>query len=253
MSLKRHIKRVLGQWGYDVRRIRKLPPGRFELGREPFVDMRNLVSTERPVIFDVGANVGQTIANFRAHFGQPTIHAFEPSADAFAELMRRYGGMPSIYPNNLALGARSGSMTYFENEAGAEMNSLLEPQPDSWGGGHVKVKRQIAVATVDDYCRDRKIERIDILKTDVQGFDFEVVKGAEGMIRNKAIQLVYMEILFSDMYKGQARLDEIYGFLADRGFALVTFYPFCYWQNRATWTDALFVHPDYKAPQGRPH
>ena len=41
-------------------------------------------------------------------------------------------------------------------------------------------------------------------------------------------------------------MDEIYGFLADRGFALVSFYRFFYQNQRAGWADALFVHPEFQ-------
>src|SRR5207253_4668851 len=97
------------------------------------------------------------------------------------------------------------------------------------------------VRTIDSYCAERGITIIDILKSDTQGFDLEVIKGAARLLEQRRIQLIYMEITFSDMYKGLPRFDEIYGFLADRGFALVSFYDFYYQHGRAGWTDALFV------------
>jgi hypothetical protein len=44
------------------------------------------------------------------------------------------------------------------------------------------------------------------------------------------------------MYKGLPRFDEIYAFLADRRFALVSSYDFYYQHGRAGWTDALFIN-----------
>lgn len=61
------------------------------------------------------------------------------------------------------------------------------------------------------------------------------------MIEQRAVHFIYTEITFSDMYRGLPRFDEIYAFLADRGFALVSFYDFYYQHDRAGWTDALFV------------
>ena len=98
-----------------------------------------------------------------------------------------------------------------------------------------------AVTTIDDYCTTRGIDRIDILKSDTQGFDLDVIKGARRMIERRAIGLIFMEITFSDMYKGSPRFDEIYAYLADRRFALVSFYDFYYQHGRAGWTDALFI------------
>jgi FkbM family methyltransferase len=248
MGLRGGISRLLSHLGYEVRRIRAPQTDAHRLGQDPFADLWHLAGQqERPVIFDVGANTGQTILKLRERFSRPIIHAFEPGPEPFAELAQRTSGTSDLHLNNVALGARAGVMPYFESAASSAMNSLLEPRPEGWGGGCVKEQRKVAVTTLDDYCRERKVDRIDILKTDTQGYDFEVIKGGAGMIARRAVQLIYMEILFSDMYRGQARLDEIYGYLADQGFVLVTFYPFYYWGNKASWTEALFVHPGYSA------
>jgi hypothetical protein len=52
---------------------------------------------------------------------------------------------------------------------------------------------------------------------------------------------VFMEITFSDMYKGLPRLDELYRFMIERGFRLVAFYDFHYQNNRLGWCDGLFA------------
>jgi FkbM family methyltransferase len=218
--------------------IRFVPP----LGYDAFADMRKLAAESRPLVFDVGANRGQTIERFRKHFAQPIIHAFEPGGDTFAELQRRTAGIADLHLNNVALGSRSESRTFFDSDD-TEMSSLLEPSADAWG--EIKSKYPVDVLTLDDYCAARSIDRIDVLKTDTQGFDLDVIKGAQRMIEKRAIHLICTEIIFSDMYKGSPRFDEIYGFLADRGFALVAFYDFYFRHDRASWTDALFIQPSY--------
>lgn len=252
MDIKTKVNALLGRFGYRIDRLHPDtdPPGveRTILGVDPFRDMRALIPADRsPVIFDVGANRGQTIANFRRSFGQSVIHAFEPGPEAFAELESNAGVLPAVTLNNIALGSRSGEAQLFESAAGTPMNSLLRPRPEGWGGGAVKGTVPVPVSTVDEYCREHGVDRIDILKTDTQGYDLEVIRGAAAMIEACAVHLIYMEIIFSDMYQGLPRMDEIYGFLADRGFVLVSFYRFSYWDNRASWTDGLFVHPEYRS------
>jgi FkbM family methyltransferase len=246
MNLKKGINAVLRRFGYQLQRVGGEPA---TFGVDPMHDMCVLnTAGDQPVIFDVGANVGQSIENFRRQFLAPVIHSFEPSPQAFAELRRRASGLPDVILNNLALGARPGNATFFESEAGTPMSSLLQPGTECWGGGGVRETLQVQVTSVDEYCHQRGIKLIDILKIDTQGYDFEVIKGAETMIRNRAIHLIHMEIIFCDMYKGLPRMDEIYAFLADRGFVLVTFYPFCYWGNKASWTEGLFMHPGFQRP-----
>jgi FkbM family methyltransferase len=225
--VRRLGKQLLRRMGIDIRFIPKL-------GFDAYDDMRELVAAERPVLFDVGANRGQTIEKFRKTFAHPVIHAFEPGRDTFAELQRRMADIPDLHLNAVALGARAESRTFFDTDP-PDMSSLLEQSRDAWG--EVKGKYPVTVTTVDDYCAAHGIERIDVLKSDTQGFDLDVLKGA----RRTGIHLIFMEITFSDMYKGSPRFDEIYAYLADRGFALVSFYDFYYQRGRAGWTDALFV------------
>ena len=62
------------------------------------------------------------------------------------------------------------------------------------------------------------------------------------MLSSGRVRLIFLEIIFSEMYSGLPSLDEIYRHLCDRGFGLVTFYKFYYQHNRAGWTDALFAY-----------
>lgn len=229
--IRRLGKTVLRTLGIDIRFIP-------DLGFDAYDDMRKIVGNDRPVIFDVGANRGQTIERIRKTFGRPVIHAFEPGRDTFAELERRTRGTPDLHLNRLALGQRAESRTFFDTDP-PDMSSLLEQSVDAWG--KIKDTYPVQLTTADDYCAAQGIERIDILKSDTQGFDLDVLKGAHGMIDRRAIKLILMEITFSDMYKGSPRFDEIYSWLTDRRFALVSFYDFYYQHGRAGWTDALFV------------
>jgi FkbM family methyltransferase len=231
MGIRRVGKKVLREFGIDIRFIP-------ETGFDAFDDMRKRVAGDRPTIFDVGANRGQTIERFCKAFARPVIHAFEPGRDTFAELGRRMAGTPDLHLNNVALGERAESRTLYDTDP-PDMTSLLEQSVDAWG--KVRATYPVEVVTLDDYCASRGIERIEIVKSDTQGFDLAVIKGAQGMIERRAIGMIFMEITFSDMYKGSPRFDETYAFLVDRGFALVSFYDFYYQHGRAGWTDALFI------------
>jgi hypothetical protein len=62
------------------------------------------------------------------------------------------------------------------------------------------------------------------------------------MIVAGKIRLLYFEIIFSDMYKNVPRFSEVYDFLLDHGFVLVSLYEFHYQKGLAGWTDGLFMH-----------
>jgi FkbM family methyltransferase len=225
------VKKAFRAAGIDIRFVP-------ELGFDAFIDMQKLAATPSPLVFDVGANRGQTIERFRRHFERPVIHAFEPGRDAFAELQRRCAGMPDVVLNNVALGPRRESRMFLDNDHD-DMSSFLEPSVTAWG--EITGRYPVEVVTLDDYCESHAIERIDILKIDTQGFDLQVLHGAQRLMRESAIHLIFTEVIFSEMYKGLPRFDETYAFLADRGFAFVSFYDFYYQHDRASWTDALLI------------
>lgn len=231
------IRRLLRNLGYDIHKI--------QVGRDPFRDMQRLVGRQRaPVIFDVGANVGDTIESFRAAMTQAKIHAFEPGPETFRRLQERCSAMPNLVLNGVAMGAASGAAEFVEH-TDPTMSSFLEPGRDSWG--EIKRRIQVKVNTVDEYCQQNGIDSIDILKLDTQAFDVEVLKGANRLLSDHRIHLIYMEIIFSELYQGQPRLDEIFRFLADREFALVGLYNFHYPNELLGWADALFVNRQFRS------
>ena len=232
--MKNTVKRVIHNLGYTVRRI---PP----TGGDPFVDMRRLAPA-KALIFDVGANRGQSIENFRRYFDDPEIHSFEPGELAFRDIKAFASRISNVTVVNVGLGAQRGPKMFIENEQ-SELSSFLEPGSAAWGSV-VRRRHSIELDTIDNYCERAQISHIDILKSDTQGYDLEVLKGARRMLSEKRIRLVYIEVIFSEMYEGCPRFDETFGFLADHGFTLVSFYEMHYQSDMLSWTDALFICKD---------
>jgi len=144
------------------------------------------------VIFDIGANVGLFAQGAVAAHPAALIHAFEPVSKTYEKLKAGVAGFPRIHPHQLALGAASGNARmYLRSESQwnslAAANNLPTPEGDS---------EIITQTTVDAFCEARQITRIDLLKTDTEGFDYEVLNGARGMLENSRIRAVYSEVTF---------------------------------------------------------
>src|SRR5262249_52326300 len=131
--------------------------------------------------------------------------------------------MTKTYLNPFALGATEEVRTLSEYTA-SDMSSLLPRGPENWID--VVSSSDVKLSTIDRYCADKKIERIDLLKSDTQGFELEVLKGARRMLEERRVGAIYVEITFARLYDNLPRLDEIYAFITGHGFDLVSFYKF---------------------------
>ena len=244
--IKKTIRRLVRRCGFDIRCRRN------GIGIDPFADMQLFLKGQKePVIFDVGANVGQSVDRFREAFPAPTIHSFEPSPSTYETLKTHCYELPGVRTWNYGVGSRNTTLAFQENEH-SNMSSFLTPSEFCWG----KVVRttDVQVVTLDSFSREQKTEFIHILKSDTQGYDFEVFKGASELMKENRIGLIYFEFIFSDMYKDLPPFHDVFGYLSENGFALVTLYDSHFQKELVSWTDALFINRDYnlkRVEQGR--
>ena len=231
--MRRLARKILAHYGYSISRR---PQG---IGADPFADMSKLVGTPRPLIFDVGANVGQSVQFFRSWFPKAEIHSFEPSPTTFELLKHNVSGDRGARVWNYGLGSQNAELEFLENSL-PECSSFLPPGQSAWGA--VMQKTVVPVRTVDDFCAEHRIEKIDILKIDTQGYELEVLKGAERMCRAGVVSLVFCEMLIAEIYAGAASFGQLFDFLLSQGFLLVSFYDISYDKGLAGWMDGLFIH-----------
>lgn len=171
-------------------------------------------------ILDVGANVGQFAIVAAALAPGARIHSFEPIGSCYERLEAIGRAYPAITPHNYALGASSG-MTEINVSAYVGSSSILafaEAQERIYPGTSVARREQIQVHTLAEIADALPVEGRTLLKLDVQGFELEVLKGAEPVLSR--VGHVYLEGSFVELYEGQALAGEIVAWLAQRGLCL---------------------------------
>ena len=146
-------------------------------------------------IFDVGANKGQFL-NFAVECLQSndyTIHCFEPSHTTFRILSQHSPiGDKRIILNNMGLGREQGQMTLHYDTPGSELASLTKRKL-----AHFRIdfdeSETVKIDTVDNYCLLNQIERIHLLKIDVEGHELDVLAGAKCMFDKRAVDIATFE------------------------------------------------------------
>lgn len=200
------------------------------------------------MVFDVGANVGQTALEFHHHFPQATIHSFEPFEEACGDLEQQTRGNANIVVHQVALGSADGVVTLYLNQASVT-NSLL-PNADQLAGYSPEGwtaplgRTEVPIRRLDSFCQETGIDHIDVLKIDTQGYEARVLEGAGTMLAPDTIGAVYLEVLFVPMYQDQSNFHDVYSLLAGRGYKLYDLFEKVYDRQRGLrWANALFVPP----------
>jgi len=219
--------------------------------KEEYRDQRLLLKESSVgTIFDVGAHIGESAIKYSRLFPSSKIYSFEPLPESFRILQSRFKNSPRVIPIQAAVSNSEGIQQLFSNVDSAT-NSLLPitseaaQWADAPGSIQLNQKVEVKTVTVDGFCRDRNIERVAILKMDIQGSELLALNGATGSLRERAISLILCEMLFVPLYEGQAQFYQVCAFLESFGYSLYGLYNFAYsGGGQLKWCDGLFVSPD---------
>jgi FkbM family methyltransferase len=151
------------------------------------------IADERKVIIDAGANIGEfTAAALKALGERGVVHAFEPAKAIFEQLRARFAGNQCVVLNNCALGGELEKRDLYGTPEDAGMASLVRRDLKHLGLTTV-VQEKVEVKGLANYCAEAAIDKIVLLKIDVEGFELEVLKGAELLFANRQIDLCSFE------------------------------------------------------------
>ena len=145
------------------------------------------------MIFDVGANAGIFSLAALAMREDAVVHAFEPTPEIAAHLRDTacLNHLERLYVHEFAVSDASGRavLNRFRGENGYNggMNYITADK------GELTAER-VDKITLDGFCRDRSIERIDLLKLDIQGHEHAALLGCTDMISTGRIKTIFMEL-----------------------------------------------------------
>lgn len=255
------IAALVGLFGYRLERIRRtrspslsgdaLVPD--SLPSAPFPAIAQLMvhlGHSEPMVFDVGGNKGDTVQEFLNLLPGSSVRCFEPFPEMVAALRERFGGEPRVEIVPKAVSREPGTTRFYVNELNAT-NSMLPNvvEGQRFYADATRTVGEIEVETIDldSYCDALGIERVHLLKLDIQGAELMALGGCEGMLRSQRIDVIYTEIQFTPLYEGAAQFDEIWSRLRGLGYHLVDVYDL----HRSAggqilYGDALFVSQESK-------
>ena len=140
------------------------------------------------LVLDVGGNKGQFAKPLRNEGYRGDIHSFEPVKATFGELQQASQADKKWFVHNFAMGDQQGQAEVNVTKS-SDFASFLKPNDygeKRFKKNKVEYTEVVDINTVDNFLKndieDLESKRV-FLKTDTQGFDLQVVKGAEKSLR----------------------------------------------------------------------
>ena len=188
------------------------------------------------VIIDVGAHKGETIDLFLKNFNPKKIFSFEASKKNFEILNKKISVYKYKYPN---------TQIYLENKALGNMSELREFKQMkesssstfaniNFDSDYLKKKKfflgikdnkelfdisKIKITPLSNYLCENNLHEIDLLKIDTEGYEFQILKGAERDLEK--FELIFFEHHYDNMIKKGYTFSDINNLLISKKFKLI--------------------------------
>lgn len=136
-------------------------------------------------VFDIGANIGQSTAVFSTEFASGKIYSFEPVPKTYESLLLNTRGDARIKTFNLGFGSSDHSAAIHVGSDSKVSSIKFQREGDQ--------KSNIEVRSLASFCAEHGVDRIHFAKIDTEGYELEVLQGAEPLLKEQRIDALYIE------------------------------------------------------------
>jgi FkbM family methyltransferase len=212
----------------------------------------SLCGKPNPTVVDGGAHRGDFVRALRRLAPEARFLCFEPQPDLYAFLMDDFRNDPGVIVVGEALGRETAALHFHVNDASAT-SSILRGSELNAGSLAQLISTcrtiEVQVTPLDEAISKLGWSSPDIIKLDLQGYDYPALLGAGLSLREAAV--VVVEVWFAPVYEASADYLAICNLMQERGFRLFSLSGLHYsGGDRLLWGDAVFVREDSPAWNG---
>lgn len=226
------INRILGYFQFLIFAVSYLKPASFN----EIKFLKNQLPNNA-LIFDVGANVGtytKTLSKY-LKIENLNFHLFEPNVNLLNILDKlniKKNHSKTIINKAITNNESTPKVIFYERNISAyssiKKNNLTE--------NHKIINNyEVDAISLDKHINDNNLDKIDLLKIDTEGLDYEVLLSAKNSIRDNKIKIIKIELIpnSENFYK-------IFNFLEINNFELCGLVNLSYFKNNLLLFDAYF-------------
>lgn len=164
------------------------------------------------VYFDVGANNGYIYSlKIARMFAGCKVYAFEPDVKILYHLRKNiaYNGLSNVKVIPQALSNFVGT-TKMTAKLGASGYLIV-------GNSSSIDTVEVECNTLDNFVKQNNIERIDVIKVDIEGGEYDFLRGAEESIR-RLKPIMFLELRNEFLERSNSSLDDVISFLSNLNY-----------------------------------
>ena len=185
-------------------------------------------------IAHVGAHNGKEVEVYKKLFTDSEIHLFEPNKSSFKKLESKFSNSNNIYLYNFALGNTNEEKTLNISSNFPNTSSILEPHLHKVYYPEINFddNEVVSLKKFDSLL----IDNINFMSIDTQGYELEVLKGANEYLN--LIDYLIVEINRKYLYKNSPLVKDIDLYLKPFGFIRAVT---SYWGKECVWGDGFYI------------
>ena len=190
--------------------------------------LNSVLNDSIAVVFDIGANKGQSIKLFQKWFPKSKIYSFEPNPKLFSQLKNKYLNNKQIKLFEVALSNKNGEKQFNENlfDSSSTLETInphskyLQKKSRILGVSQenlITSSYPVRIKKLSDVIKELNLKTVDFIKIDVEGHELNCLKGLfDGL--NAEVKCIQIEAQSNDLYMNNDNKSELFDLMKKNGF-----------------------------------
>lgn len=185
---------------------------RLEINMTEFINLvkNNFLDSEIKNIVEIGSLDGKDSLLFKSNFPNANVYCIEGLSDNYNTYLKDF---VEVTPINIVVSDYDGEIVFHKKNVNG-IHGILN-RGDEYGTNTLVLK----CMTMETICKTNNIESLDMLKIDVEGASYQVLKGIGKMLNT--IKIMHIETESYPFFKGQILHGDVVNFLETNGFTMI--------------------------------
>jgi FkbM family methyltransferase len=145
----------------------------------------NKIIKHDSVCIDIGANIGITTIGFSLLAKNGHVYSIEPSPKNYAYLSQNIeeNGIKNVSTHKIAIANTNEDMAFYDTDGFRAGSFLCKENENIAAQHHHSDNIKVKTVPLDEFIKQNNIKKVDFIKIDVEGFEYDVIESASKTIK----------------------------------------------------------------------